>query len=116
MSHARRQLENKIHHLAPAEKGLGRVGGRIIAFGTACSLSPLAVRAFTPVFDGLWRGGGVRGRFRNLRLAPSSDSRRGPLTREAAVRRYIAMAIFPKCRLAFIISNASATCASGNVL
>jgi len=23
-----------------------------------CSLSPLALRAFTPVFDGLWRGSG----------------------------------------------------------
>src|SRR5262249_12031227 len=34
----------------------------------------------------------------------------------SAINNYIAMAIFPKCRLAFIISNASATCASGNVL
>src|SRR5258708_15861268 len=29
---------------------------------------------------------------------------------------YIAMAIFPKCRLAFIISNPSATCATANAL
>src|ERR1700730_14684217 len=35
-----------------------------------CSLSRLAIRTFTPVFDGLWRRG----------LSTSSDSRKAPLT------------------------------------
>src|SRR5258708_38354816 len=41
---------------SPAVK-LFRFLGRTIAFGRGnLYLSPLAIRAFTPVFDGLWRG------------------------------------------------------------
>jgi hypothetical protein len=45
------------------------------------SLSPLAVRAFTPVFDGLWRGSGYglgEGAFRRLRLAETPPPQPSP--------------------------------------
>jgi hypothetical protein len=65
-----------------------------------CSLSPLAIRAFTPVFDGLLERVGVRGALHGLRLVerpphPASPRKRGevktPQAGEGVLRDAIAM-------------------------